>query len=71
MHNDAEHKLNLTTGVIPGFGMSIALIDFFTVKVWNGMLAKMRFSVLPFTPQVTELPRWAALFQDRWPDMDN
>ena len=59
------HKLNLTTGVIPGFGMSIALIDFFTVKLWNRMLAKMRFGVLPFTPQVTQLPRWAALCQDR------
>ena len=54
------HKLNLTTGVIPGFGMSIALIDFFTVKVWNRMLAKMRFGVLPFTPQVMQLSRWAA-----------
>ena len=63
------HKLNLTTGVIPGFGMSIALIDFFTVKLWNRMLAKMRFGVLPFTPQVMQLPRWAALCQDRWPDM--
>ena len=52
------HKLNLTTGVIPGFGMSIALIDFFTVKLWNRMLAKMRFGVLPFTPQVMHFPRW-------------
>ena len=59
------HKLNLTTGVIPGFGMSIALIDFFTVKLWNRMLAKMRFGVLPFTPQVMQLPRWAALCQSR------
>ena len=49
------HKLNLTTGVIPSLGMSIALIDFFTVKLWNGMLAKMNFGVFPFTPQVSSL----------------
>ncbi len=46
------HKLNLTTGVIPSLGMSIALIDFFTIKLWNGILAKMHFGVFPFTPQV-------------------
>ena len=51
------HKLNLTTGVIPSLGMSIALMDFFTVKLWNGMLTKLRFTTLPFTPQVLVLAR--------------
>ena len=46
------HKLNLTTGVIPSLGMSIALINFFTVKLWNGVLCKLNFDTLPFSPQV-------------------
>ena len=46
------HKLNLTTGVIPSLGMAIALVNFFTVNIWNGMLSKLRFGTLPFTPQV-------------------
>ena len=46
------HKLNLTTGVIPSLGMAIALVNFFTVNVWNGLLSKLRFGTLPFTPQV-------------------
>ena len=49
------HKLNLTTGVIPSLGMAIALINFFTVNVWNGLLSKLRFGTLPFTPQVPVL----------------
>ena len=49
------HKLNLTTGVIPSLGMAIALINFFTVNIWNKMLSKLRFGTLPFTPQVSLL----------------
>lgn len=46
------HKLNLTSGVIPSMGMAMALINFFTVKSWNAMLAKLNIQTLPFSPQV-------------------
>ena len=46
------HKLNLTTGVIPSLGMAIALVNFFTVNIWNKVLSKMRIGTLPFSPQV-------------------
>ena len=51
------HKLNLTTGVIPSLGMAIALVNFFTVNIWNKVLSKMRIGTLPFTPQVFSLAR--------------
>lgn len=50
------HKLNLTSGVIPSMGMAMALINFFTVKSWNAMLAKLNIQTLPFSPQVLAVP---------------
>ena len=49
------HKLNLTSGVIPSMGMAMALINFFTVQTWNAALTRLRFTTLPFTPQVLQM----------------
>ncbi|XP_073267068.1 metal-nicotianamine transporter YSL3-like [Populus alba] len=44
-------KLNLTTGMIPNFNVSAALLAFVFVKTWTKVLQKAGFVVRPFTRQ--------------------
>ena len=44
-------KLNLTTGLIPNFNVSAALLAFVLVQTWTKVLQKAGFVVRPFTRQ--------------------
>ncbi|XP_011011616.1 PREDICTED: metal-nicotianamine transporter YSL1-like [Populus euphratica] len=44
-------KLNLTTGMIPNFNVSAALLAFVFVQTWTKVLQKAGFVVRPFTRQ--------------------
>ncbi|MQL80674.1 hypothetical protein Taro_013100, partial [Colocasia esculenta] len=46
-----SHKLNLTSGVIPGFNVAAGLLGFFFVKSWTEFLSKLGIFTFPFTPQ--------------------
>jgi uncharacterized oligopeptide transporter (OPT) family protein len=44
-------KLNLTTGMVPNFNVSAALLAFVFVQTWTKVLQKAGFVVRPFTRQ--------------------
>ncbi|CAN1346721.1 Metal-nicotianamine transporter YSL3 [Linum perenne] len=44
-------KLNLTTGVVPNFNVSAALLGFVFMKTWTKLLKKAGFITKPFTRQ--------------------
>jgi len=54
-------KLSLTTGMIPNFNVSAALLAFVFVQTWTKVLQKAGFVVRPFTRQENTLIQTCAV----------
>lgn len=54
-------KLNLTTGMIPNFNVSSALLVYVFVQTWTKVLQKAGFVVRPFTRQENTLIQTCAV----------
>lgn len=44
-------KLNLTTGVVPNFNVSAALLAYVFIRTWNKAVQKFGYTAKPFTRQ--------------------
>ncbi|KAG9133980.1 hypothetical protein Leryth_004676 [Lithospermum erythrorhizon] len=44
-------KMGLTTGIIPNFNVSAALLAFISIKGWNTLIGRTKFLKKPFTKQ--------------------
>ncbi|KAG9155788.1 hypothetical protein Leryth_004045 [Lithospermum erythrorhizon] len=44
-------KMNLTTGIVPNFNVSAALLAFVSIKGWNKIVKRTKFVKKPFTKQ--------------------